>query len=236
MARKRQAQIVGFLIFVFVFSVSEAFALFLSNRVFVQNIKINVAAFPSIKVFASSDTAFDQDDVEENFGNVDEEDVSSKDGQNRRLAFRFDIPTLPTGVTLVGCSLNLFMNEAPSFESRSHGAYRFTLHENEWGEGAGGPDEAEVGESSWQWYARPDEWATPGGDISDSPIAVAATGLEDEVWQAWDVTADCAPGETRSWLIRDTSEDAPMTRDAEYNLREDGFATAPYLLLTYQVP
>lgn len=238
-----RATIAGILAASVVFVGGNAAALFISNPVHLQGMTISVGGIvppppppvaPQVRLFALADNELKQRNPQQNFGGHDEANVTSKVGRDTRLLVRFDLASLPPGSTVSSCSLGLYMNEAPSFESRQHGAFRLIANETAWGEGTQSSGNAPAGTSSWQWFSRPNAWTTPGGDLALAPTATIATGLVDEVWQNWDLSPDCTGLGLRSWGIRDLAEGSAMDRTAEYETSEsDSYSLRPYLGLNF---
>ncbi|MEK7184287.1 MAG: lamin tail domain-containing protein [Patescibacteria group bacterium] len=223
-----------------VFVGSNAAALFISNTVTLQSTTITVGSItppppppsgtPQVRLFALADNELQQKNPQKNLGTHDEANVTSKVGRNTHLIARFDLAALPPGSTLTSCQLGLYMNQAPSFESRQHGAFRLSTNETTWNEGLQMNSTALPTESSWQWFARPSAWTTAGGDMALLPTATIQTGLIDGVWQAWDVSSDCSAQALRSWGIRDLASNSALDRTAEYETREsDSYDKRPYL-------
>lgn len=246
MTVRQSAAVFGALVSIATFGTGQAVAAFLSNQVTLGGISITTAGTPpsppgpqsfTIQLAAVADAELDQAQPDENRGGKSSADVASWTSRNRRALYRFDLGQLPAGATITSCKLSLFMNEQPQ-SNRQHGVYRLTAHEADWGEGAQIGGEADVGSSSWNWFAAPSVWTTPGGDVSASPTSVISTGTAEEVRHDWDVTTDCGTLEPRSWLVRDVSEDAPalVGLGAEYRTREHSrVSERPFLEVVFDV-
>lgn len=237
-----RATFAGILAASIVFVAGNAAALFISNTASLRGMTITVGSIvppppptpPQVRLFALADTELKQRSPQQNFGGHDEANVTSKVGRDTRLLLRFDLAALPPGSTISSCQLGLYMNEAPSFESRQHGAFRLTANETTWGEGTQSSGTAPAGTSSWQWFSRPGAWTTAGGDLALTPTATVQTGLTDNVWQQWELTPDCTGLGLRSWGIRDLVEGSALDRTAEYETSEsDGYRLRPYLGINF---
>lgn len=222
-----------------VFSAGSAYALFISNTVTIIGASMTTAGTlsptsPIVRLFAVADNEFKEEDPQDNFGTDKDADVTSKENENTRLGVRFDLGALPADITINSCRLNLFMTDAPAFNSRQYGAYRLVDHEAEWGEGVGDGDEALNGESSWQWFARSGQWGQAGSDIASTPTDIINTGTKDSLWQTWNLTPDCDLPNQRSWTIKDLAENETRSADAEFETKESNHLDRrPYLAVDF---
>lgn len=243
---KHQAVTFGVLCALVAGMTGDAWAAFLSNTVTIGGVSITTAGTPppppgpqsfAVRLLPTADTWFDEAQADENFGKDSTLEVESQAGKNHRALYRVDLASLPAGSTIDSCSLNLFMIEEPRTD-RTHGVYRLSDHEADWTEGSQSGGAADAGASSWDWYANPSAWTTPGGDLAGSPTATVATGTVEEIWQQWDVRQDCNALAPRSWAVRDTTESSAGLdgTGAEYASREQaGTDRDPYLAVDFTV-
>ncbi|MBI4022907.1 lamin tail domain-containing protein [Candidatus Berkelbacteria bacterium] len=237
MTLRGRALLIGAASFALTVVAGHAIAAFLGNTVIITGISITTSGGPLIfaaRLLPTADTKLVESGPDDNFGAADNLYVSSKVGRNERSLFRFDLSVLPASASLQACSLNLWLDGAPGRGSRDHAAYRLSDHEIDWGEGTHIGTGADPGESSWDWFAQPNAWTTPGGDLAATPTDTIATGEESNVWRAWNVLPDCDQLQERSWLVRDTVEDASDTHRARYKSKEETLTEEdPYLAVSF---
>ncbi len=115
----------------------------------------------------------------------------------QRPLVRFDLSSIPAGVSVTRATLWLYSNNPPQVKGSTgfYGAYKLT---KDWGETT----------STWNT-----PWTTPGGDFLATPDAEAAkqSAAAAPCWYAFDVTARVqawieAPSDNYGWLIKCTNE------------------------------
>ena len=173
----------------------------------------------------------------------------------RRALLRFDLSSIPVGVTLLSASVSLTTTKQVSQD------FAFTLHRvtSDWGEGASDAGEpggkgiaAQVGDATWIYrqvtsrvpYAG-STWTNAGGDFIATPSATQAVGnmLNNPVttWTSAALIADvngwrAAPSTNFGWILRGTEanpSEAQRFASREYSTAND----RPKLTVTYnEVP
>lgn len=241
---RNRATILGIICASTVFIAGQSYASFITNPVSVGSITINTSGLmptePPIlgttKISANADTELYQHSAEKNIGAKRQLNVISRAGWNARILVRFDLGLLPPGVTVQSCTLNMYLSEASNTGNRNHGAFRIVQHATDWGEGDHLFSTAALGESSWRWYAKSNEWDELGGDSASQATAIIPVGTANRVWKQWNLTPDCVTGDMLSWVIKDMQEDNPnYTIRTEYQSRESFYEDQqPYLEVTYQ--
>jgi len=67
-----------------------------------------------------------------------------------------------------------------------------------------------------------------------SPTDTVSTGEDDNIWMQWNLLPDCDTLDARSWLVRDTVEDADSSHRARYKSKEETRTEEdPYLDLRF---
>jgi hypothetical protein len=160
----------------------------------------------TVTLTANRDSYVSQSSPSQNFGIASDLFAESKSGnQNRRTLVGFNLPSVPTGCTVVGATLRLFSTAAVS--GRTLDAYR----------AAGVWTETGV-----TWNNQP---ATAGAAAS----ATSGTG-----WRAWAATSqvlEMYSGTNHGFLIRDRTENAAPSAEQKFDSREN--TNRPQLLLTF---
>ena len=109
----------------------------------------------------------------------------------KNVLIKFDLSDIPQNSTIISSILSLYMYS-------NHGDITIRKYRilRDWGEGNKDIAEATEGESSWAWYARPNEWSTWGAQSIGEDIAEAddddTTILYSQgvnIWVDFDVTA-----------------------------------------------
>lgn len=109
----------------------------------------------------------------------------------KNILIKFNLDDIPSGSIINSSTLSLYMYS-------NHGDVTIRKYRilRDWGEGNKNIAEATEGESSWAWYARPNEWSTWGAQSIGEDIAEAddddTTILSSQgadIWVDFDVTA-----------------------------------------------
>jgi len=112
-------------------------------------------------------------------------------GEVKNILIKFDLSDIPQNSTIISSILSLYMYS-------NHGDITIRKYRilRDWGEGNKNVAEATEGESSWAWYARPNEWSIWGAQSIGEDIAEAddddTTILYSQgrnIWVDFDVTA-----------------------------------------------
>ncbi len=184
-----------------------------------------VRADTTTTVYASDLDAYVAQDVgTANYGNAQTLNIRSYKqciliwctDYNRRAFVRFNLPTLPTGATLISAQLRLYMSTALS-ENRTYEARRVNTS---WTEG------------SITWNNQP---------VSIGSGVVTADNLTTTGWKTWDVTADVQGFYSGlytnyGWMIRDQSEGNGSDLSAAFRSSENSANTDPELVIVYNRP
>ena len=170
---------------------------------------------------------------------------SLADSKLRRALLRFDLSTLPPGLSLTGASVQLTTTKQVSQD------IPFTLHRMTaaWGEGnsdAGEPGgngiAAQPGDATWtRRVFNTTNWATPGGDFIATASATATVGnmltQPKTTWSSAQLLNDvlgwiATPASNHGWMVRGgegTDYTAQRFGSREYPIPAD----RPKLILTY---
>ncbi|GEM_PF-1993026 len=176
----------------------------------------------TVTLYSVADSYVDQDREGQNFGTSDSMKVSSSTQgarqTNQRAFVRFDVSSVPSGVTITSATLRLRLTGAPS-SSRTYEVHRVSAS---W-------LEMDPGGITW------DNQPTVGG----SATSTTATGTTDGVWLEWTVTADvqafmAGSAVNYGWRVNDAAESSSLDYDAEFSTWEDsGTGDDPRLVVTY---
>ncbi|MCL5675933.1 MAG: DNRLRE domain-containing protein, partial [Patescibacteria group bacterium] len=152
------------------------------------------------------DTYIKQDSSgNDNYGSSGTINIYSQSAdKNRRILIKFDLSSLPEGVTVNSAALKLKMTNAPG-ANRQYDVYRIT----------GTWDENTV-----TWETQP--------PTSDSPTDFTLSNTTNNVILSWDVASDVSDflsgTANNGWLIKDSAEDSttPNTNQASFASKENG--------------
>lgn len=142
----------------------------------------------------------------------------------KRSLIRFDLSSIPAGVTVTSATLNLF--EAGTFgATRTIGAHRVT---RDWTEAA----------ATWMRADAATNWSTPGGDFVSSPTTTTTLSWDGVLgWFQWDLASDvqafvAGSSTNNGWLLKDTVEDGSQAYWF-FESREGTPGNRPYLRVQY---
>jgi hypothetical protein len=161
-----------------------------------------------------------QDEADTNFGSETELAVRSRitgpNPRNWRALVRFDLSSIPQGLSIDSAELQLYTTQVPS-ALRTYDVHRLT---------------AGWTESGVTWNSNgTNNWDTSGGDFAATPTNSTQLGLDLNVWVAWNITED-----VRGWyngtypnygtLLKDQSENSSVNYEIWFASKE--YATAAY--------
>lgn len=186
---------------------------------------------------ASSTVAIDagvqQASATSNFGTATNMNVTSRNGQNRRVYVRFDLtrcsPAVPSTATVKIATMRFYVSALPN-SCRTHNIYRvasswtetgITWNNQPFGTTTNNPPTAQ----------RTDSMGAGGSTCENTSTGQYVTG--------WDVTTDIqafvqGTATNYGWMIRDDAENSGSTQAVTYEAKNSGvLLTAPHLYVTY---
>lgn len=156
---------------------------------------------------ASQDTYVDQSYPAQNFGTTTDLRVRSSSGANRRTLVRFNLPTPPTGCSVTGASLGLYLNSGVS--GRTLEAYR----------------------ASASWTETGATWNNQPGTTGAAAATASSTATGYKFWDVTSHVQSMYTGANDGFVIRDQSEGAATAAEQVYSSRSG--ANVPFLWVFY---
>lgn len=165
----------------------------------------------------------------------------------RRLLVRFDLSGIPSGSTITGASMTMYMTKAATTTPASGTAYLYRLTQS-WGEGtsvagSGGGAAPTTGDATWSYrFYSSSGWSSAGGSYTatGSPWGYAGSGYLDAVLGSKTFTINTTDISNfvngtytnNGWII--ILSEGTLKSARQFDSQESG--TPPTLTVTYKYP